>query len=141
MNDINILYAEDDIMLASLSVRILSRFFNKVIHVENGKDAYKYLQSHDDINLLVTDITMPVMNGIQLIKGVRATSKKSAIICAVTAHNIEFNDVLQKLNVKMYSKPFEILDFVKDVQDMSDEILMAGNIIIDSTISYEQFLD
>ncbi len=48
----------------------LSNAGHKVLSAADGKDALKYFDG-SKIDLLVTDLHMPVMNGIELIKEVR----------------------------------------------------------------------
>lgn len=47
----------------------------KVITAENGKEALKYFENKNDIHLLLTDLHMPIMNGMELIKHVRNLEK------------------------------------------------------------------
>ena len=62
-----ILLVEDLEMLRKLAVKTLTRHGYKVIQAENGRDALtKYEKLEGKIDLLVTDVVMPQMNGKQL---------------------------------------------------------------------------
>ena len=37
----------------------------KMVWIQNGHDAIEYIKDHDDIDLILMDIRMPVMDGIQ----------------------------------------------------------------------------
>ena len=45
---------------------------SEVIEAGNGSDAIGVLKSRDDVDLILLDIIMPVMNGIEMLKVVRA---------------------------------------------------------------------
>jgi putative two-component system response regulator len=44
----------------------------EVIEAKNGSDAIGHIKSRPDINLMLLDIIMPVMNGLEVLKVVRA---------------------------------------------------------------------
>lgn len=60
---------------------------NEHHHIEfeasNGEEAIKMLSKHP-VDLLITDLKMPVMNGIQLIKSIRASSTTPPILVLTT---------------------------------------------------------
>ena len=42
--------------------------FDEVLESSNGKKALEIMKSREDIDIVITDINMPVMNGIELIE-------------------------------------------------------------------------
>ena len=79
----------------SASVRLMVNFTLKdlgyeIIEAENGKDALKKLQTKQ-IHMLITDINMPEMDGISLIRKVRANPdyKFIPIILLTTESQLE----------------------------------------------------
>lgn len=70
LNHYNVLLVEDEMLLMqSLSRRIesLEAGFKVVCQASNGEDALKYLKK-ENIHLVMTDIRMPVMDGLALAK-------------------------------------------------------------------------
>lgn len=66
-----ILVAEDEHLLARLLNRILQKDY-RVTVVSNGQEALDALQTNSGgFDLLLTDIDMPVMGGLELIKAIR----------------------------------------------------------------------
>lgn len=61
-----ILVAEDDDMLRGLVVRALNEDGHEVIAAEDGATAFHTLTQTDGVELLLTDVKMPVMDGIEL---------------------------------------------------------------------------
>lgn len=74
MNKIKVLAVDDDIINLKLLKSILLKLPNieEVIEAKNGADALGVLKSQDDIGLILLDIIMPVMGGIEMLKVVRA---------------------------------------------------------------------
>ena len=71
---INVLTVDDDMINLKLLKSMLKKTANvaEVIEAGNGSDAIGILKSRDDIDLILLDIIMPVMNGIEMLKVVRA---------------------------------------------------------------------
>jgi DNA-binding response OmpR family regulator len=114
MNDIleitskvTILYAEDDKSVAMMTGRFLERIFKKVYICEDGQAAFDTFNQHSEIKLVITDITMPKMSGIQLIKEIRALGSTVPIL-AVSAHVNEFTKELNELNTPLLIKPLNV---------------------------------
>lgn len=84
----------DDIFTNRLLLsEIIEDLGHEHIEAENGKIAIESLMSNDDINLVLMDIEMPVMNGIEATKHIRrmlAPPKNNIPIVALTAHNPKF---------------------------------------------------
>ncbi|HEX3007706.1 MAG TPA: response regulator [Bacteroidales bacterium] len=72
---VNILIAEDDQPSYLLLKEILLQNNINSYHVSNGRDAVEMIKDHSDINLVLMDVKMPVMDGLEAtreIKKVRA---------------------------------------------------------------------
>ncbi len=66
---VKILIADDSSSLRSIVRTTLENNNYSVIEAENGSDALNKLT--EDVKLVISDINMPVMDGIELIKNVR----------------------------------------------------------------------
>ncbi len=77
--DFTILYIEDDEGIRTVNLRILKRMFKKVYEASDGVEGYEiYLEKKPDI--ILSDIKMPNMDGIELAKKIRQGDKKTKII-------------------------------------------------------------
>jgi signal transduction histidine kinase len=113
-NNLKILVAEDNAINKFLILRILKTWQIEVDIVENGQDALDKLKNND-YNLILMDTYMPVMDGLEAIRKIRAgyaTGKENipvitfsaAVMAAEKQRAIDAgaNDVI--------SKPFEMED-------------------------------
>lgn len=84
-----VLYAEDDILVQESIASMLRRRVNKVFVANNGVEGVELYKEHiDDINLVITDIEMPLMNGIDMIKKIKEIRQKAPVII-ITAFSDE----------------------------------------------------
>jgi len=68
-----ILIAEDELTARAVLQNMLQKDAHEVIATEDGQQALDQLiQHHDEFDLLITDIMMPVMDGLELLKHVSA---------------------------------------------------------------------
>ncbi len=104
----------DDIFSNRLLLsEVISDLGHEYLEAENGKVAIELLQKHDDIDLILMDIEMPVMNGLEAAKFIREKmpSPKNRIhIIALTAHNpkIFFDDYRDVGFDHLLTKPYSL---------------------------------
>lgn len=84
MNTLTILYAEDEIETRKNYTNYLKRYFKEVYVAQNGEQALNFYEEHKP-NIMLLDINMPFINGLELTKKIREQDKKTRIII-LTAH-------------------------------------------------------
>ncbi len=83
--DLTVLYVEDDDHLRIETSKLFELFFKKIDLAENGRiglDQY----SHNEYDLVLTDINMPEMNGIEMMQKIKEINPEQKIM-AISAHN------------------------------------------------------
>ncbi len=72
--DLIILAVDDDMINLKLLKSMLGKSgkVKEVIEAKNGSDAIGHLKSRNDIDLILLDIIMPIMGGVDMLKVVRA---------------------------------------------------------------------
>jgi CheY-like chemotaxis protein len=68
---LKILLVDDDALVITSTVSMLEDFGHDVVEAESGATALEILQNKRDIDLLITDYSMPKMNGAQLADAAR----------------------------------------------------------------------
>ncbi len=137
-----LLLAEDELSLSRALVHILEKNHYTVDAVYNGKDAWDYLET-GNYDAVILDIMMPQMDGITVLKKLRASgatipvlilSAKSEIDDKVLGLDSGANDYL--------TKPFDSKELLARIRTMTrsiqavDSRLSFGNITLDRA-SYE----
>ena len=97
LKEATILYAEDELLVRESITSILRRRVKSVYTADNGKDALDiFKEKQDNINLVITDIEMPIMNGLELIESIKKIRKKAPVIIITAfddeAHNSDLAD-------------------------------------------------
>ena len=71
---VNILIVDDHQMFIDGIRSLLRKFkrFNIIEEAKSGRQAIEILQQRDDIDLVMTDISMPEMNGVELVKAIKS---------------------------------------------------------------------
>lgn len=80
---------EDDEVIRQLIQYKLIRMGHQVMSFTNGEDALSYLLQNPTYDLIITDIMMPRMGGIELAKNVRRVNDLVPIV-AITGGSIDF---------------------------------------------------
>ncbi len=84
-----VLYVEDDVATSEVVARLLKRVFADVSVAYNGKEAFDmFMESTPD--MVITDIEMPVMNGLQLLAKIKEINPKKPVVI-VTGFEDEAN--------------------------------------------------
>lgn len=117
-----ILLAEDDNDMRRFLAKALERAGYEVIDFDNGASAYKRLQE-EPFSLLLTDIVMPEMDGIELARRATEIDPDLRVMFitgfAAVALNSN-NDTIP--DAKVLSKPFHLRELVSEVE----KILIAA---------------
>jgi len=127
--NLNILYAEDNEFVRDSMQAILSKLFKNTYLATNGQEAFEIL-GKEDIDLIITDISMPIMNGTELIENIQTFTDKEFPIIILSADNeSELLTKLINLGVNNFlSKPLDaklMIDFLyKTCKIINDKKLM-----------------
>ena len=103
-----ILIAEDSSVIQNMAKKVLESQSFKIITAKNGEKVLELL-AQEEIDLLLLDLNMPVMNGVDCMKAIRAlpdTPKAQIPIIAITGNaagytleefkEMGFNDYIPK---------------------------------------------
>ena len=127
--DVEILFAEDNPRDAEMTMRALRKinFTNKVYWVKDGEEALQYLlregayagrSESSDPKLVLLDIKMPKVDGIEVLRRIKATEALRNIPVVMMTSSNEERDVVEsyKLGVNSYIvKPVDFGAFVETV--------------------------
>lgn len=121
----NILIVEDEKELNSILKRILEKFDHKCFSAMDGKQALEIIQS-EKIDVVITDLEMPVMSGLDLIRIVRDKYEHYGPLIIVLSGdtNSLTPDLIRDLRIsRVLQKPLDnIIQLKKVIEDLYQEI-------------------
>ena len=118
-----ILLVDDDIEICRYLKSELSDWYRFVI-CNNGKEALKQLLS-DDFDLVVSDVVMPEMDGITLLKNIKGNANISHVPVIMLTSKSEISDRLEgiKLGADAYlAKPFSLEELHLTIDNLIDNV-------------------
>ena len=118
-NDLIVLAVDDDMINLKLLKSMLKKsgYVKEVIEARNGSDAIGELKGRDDIDLILLDIVMPIMNGIEMLKVVRADDNLRQLpIIVLTTDETKKNEALESGANGFLMKPIRNDDLKKKIQ-------------------------
>ena len=84
--NLNVLYVEDNLEVQTQTAKMLQSFFNNISIANNGKVALELFVNNDSYHILITDIKMPILDGLGFIESIRKINKRVPII-VLSAHD------------------------------------------------------
>ncbi len=96
LSNYRVLYAEDDIGVRKNVAEMLTLLFKEVYVACDGKEAYKLFEENLP-DIVITDIKMPRLSGIELAKKIRKKYEKTQILI-ISAHT-EVDYMLEAVRV------------------------------------------
>ena len=114
---LKILIAEDDDISTQFLTIVIKDLVSEIIFAETGKETVNLCKKHADIDLILMDIKMPEMDGIQATKKIREFNKDIYII-AQTARALD-GDREEALNAgcnDYIAKPINRDDLLKKIK-------------------------
>jgi two-component system chemotaxis response regulator CheY len=120
-DEYNVLVVEDSPMMRQLLVFALSRVKNlKVTEADDGVDGLRKLATAR-FDIILTDINMPIMDGLKLVKRVRTdpTHKETPIIIITTEGSAEDRQRAMQLGANAYiTKPIQAPQVIAKVREL-----------------------
>jgi DNA-binding response OmpR family regulator len=142
MNNTNftLLYAEDDKLIRSGYINYFKTIFKNVYAAKDGQEAYDLYKQHNP-DIILADINMPYMDGLELIEKIRENDKVVKIII-LSAH-IDKDKLLRAVKLMLVDyleKPIKkrelestlksVIDELKKDIYQNDEIIKLGENIV-----------
>jgi len=126
-SNLNLLYIEDDSIIREITLVSLQEFFRNITIAEDGEEGYILFQK-DRFDLIITDINMPKLNGMDMIEKIRKIDPDIPILILSAYTNK--NDLIKSVKYHVYEyiiKPFDIKDFKTTIRNIINEIEYKQN--------------
>ena len=122
-SELCLLYVEDNAILREETSKLFGHLFKQVHTAENGKIGLElFIQGNYD--LIITDVNMPVMNGVELCRKAREINPDIAII--ITSAHDESRFLLELIDIginQFILKPLNMAKFTSTLLDTCRNII------------------
>ena len=141
LKNLTLLYVEDDTEVRRNAVEYLSRLCQEVYEAENGKEAIKVWREKKP-DIIITDISMPRLNGLDMAQYIRAHDSDVQIIIATAYTDTDYlmqavELQLVKYLVKPITKDKLMRALEKSVQQIEDKSKFS--LPLSKTCSYNAY--
>lgn len=119
VEDSDLLHKVYDVLLARYRAKGV-----KILHSYNGQDALTLLGEHPDVNLILLDINMPVMSGLEFLGHLKKHEAFKAIRVIVISTEGKEEDTQRAIDAGAsgyVTKPFQ----AQDVHKVIDRVMAA----------------
>lgn len=158
-SSLHILYVEDDVVLRENTIALLHDLFGDIHEASDGNEALELYKTHENYyDIVITDLNMPQMNGMDLIKQIQAINPKQPLI-VISAHNeteyflesirnnvngyilkpIDFNQLVETL--------YKVASLVKERKDkaisqakLHEKLAAQGALLAENSQTVHEFL-
>ncbi len=122
LKNVTILYAEDEKDLREVTHQILKGFTKKQYVAENGQEGLELFKKYEnEIDLIITDVNMPILNGLDMIKEIKKINLNIPIIVATAFSNKEY--LLEAIDIGVDKYVLKPIDIAKLLQVMSQSLI------------------
>jgi diguanylate cyclase (GGDEF)-like protein/PAS domain S-box-containing protein len=126
---LNVLYVEDDAITREALLEFLTEVTKKVYTAEDGKKALKIYEK-ENIDVLITDIKMPEMNGFELIKKIREKDRDIPVIVTTAYDEVDYLVECIELGVNHFLlKPIETDKLYEILKKIVENLSMQKNLV------------
>ncbi len=109
-DNITVLYVEDEENIRTAISSLLTPLFKDILLAINGEDGLELFKKHQDsIDLIVTDINMPKLNGLEMLEKIKEISPFVPMLITTAHNDVSFLHTAIEVGVTGYvNKPIDI---------------------------------
>ena len=119
-----ILYVEDEIEVRYTIGEILNNIFKTVLLAKNGEEGFELFKT-SDVDIIITDITMPIKNGVEMSSQIRKLDDEIPIVVISANSDTKYFIDMIKIGVDGYLiKPLEHDQFINTIHKAMQKIIL-----------------
>lgn len=112
--DKTVLVVDDDPLILGSFTEMLSKHFDTVWIAKNGEDAWQLFLKHRP-DYVVTDIEMPLLDGLELLHKIKKTSPYVPVVLVSAYDYEEYRDAGADL---FFTKPLRVKTLLKSISEL-----------------------
>lgn len=131
LKNISVLYVEDENDVREFTSKLLGSILRKVYTAKDGQDGLNTFQENkNDIDLIITDINMPKMNGLDMCEHIRKDNHDIPIVITSAHNDSSFLKQAIEIGVNTYAmKPIDIYQLMESIIKAMEPIFLKRKLI------------
>lgn len=129
LKELSVLLVEDEAKIRDLLAGVMEKVFKKVITAQNGEEGLKKFKKFNP-NIVITDILMPIRDGLEMSKDIRAISPETPIV-VLSAFN-DKDKLMQAIEIginKYLLKPIDMDELIYAIETLVKAKIDSSNLI------------
>jgi two-component system cell cycle response regulator CpdR len=111
-----VLYIEDSALVREITGELLERESRRIVAVGSGEEALAAFKG-DGFDIVITDISLPAMSGIDLARKIQELAPSMPIILA-SGYALDLEKLRLGARVRAIRKPFDILQLDGVIEEL-----------------------
>ncbi len=143
LKELSILYVEDEKMIRDELVEILESEVHALHVATNGEEGLKLFQEHQ-VDIIITDIRMPVMDGLEMSRSILKINPNMPIIISSAFNDTPYLIESIKLGIHYYLiKPVNLAELFSTLEKVAVNVTNAKNLKISEKLlsQYKEAVD
>lgn len=131
LSDLTILYVEDNKAIRENTILSLNLLNATIIGANNGQEGLdSFIKNNSKIDIILTDISMPVMNGLEMIEEIKKIKSDIPILITTAHQEIPYLKKAIELGVTSYIlKPINVETIINSIVKAMEPILLKNQLI------------
>ena len=131
LKDISVLYVEDENDVREFTSKLLGSLLKKVYVAQNGLEGLElYKENQNDIDLIISDINMPKMNGLDMCEQIRKINNEMPLVITSAHNDTNFLRKAIEVGVNTYAmKPIDLYQLIESIIKAMEPILLKRKLI------------
>jgi diguanylate cyclase (GGDEF)-like protein len=126
LNNISVLYVEDETDVREFTGKLLESLVKNIYLAENGEEGLKlFKEKSNEINLIVSDINMPKMGGLEMCEEIKKIKKEIPIVITSAHNDPSFLKKAIEIGVSSYAmKPIDLYQLIDSMIKAIEPIIL-----------------
>ena len=131
LKTISVLYVEDEKDVREFTSKLLGSLLREVYVAQDGLEGLKIFEEHkDDIDLIVSDINMPKMDGLSMCEAIKKINSEIPLVITSAHNDTNFLKRSIEIGVTTYAmKPIDLYQLIESIIKAMEPIILKRKLI------------
>lgn len=140
LNSLVLLYVEDDFDIRRSTHNVFKKFFKEILIASDGKEGLALFEEYQHkIDLVLTDINMPIMNGIEMSRRIKQKNPNIPIVITTAYSDKNYLMDAITIGISEYAiKPITVQDLLAKIKKAYFPLYQSNQIKLQEALLSEQ---